>query len=162
MKRKNLARIAVLVVSVILLLSTALSLTSCTIANAQDVVGDGAIEGFFRELSDLKIDKTQYYAGTAIQKLPSTVKDNDEISVIVQLNVKSLLDAYNEEERDVSFADFILTDEASDITAGIEYAKREITSKLDKKGINPWAIVIAVIAVVAVLALILILIPRRK
>ena len=136
MKRKNLARIAVLVVSVILLLSTALSLTSCTIANAQDVVGDGAIEGFFRELSDLKIDKTQYYAGTAIQKLPSTVKDNDEISVIVQLNVKSLLDAYNEEERDVSFADFILTDEASDITAGIEYAKREITSKLDKKGIS--------------------------
>ena len=34
--------------------------------------------------------------------------------------------------------------------------------ELDKKGINPWAIVIAVIAVVAVLALILILIPRRK
>ncbi len=136
MKRKNLARIAVLVVSVILLLSTALSLTSCTFANAQDVVGDGAIEGFFRELSDIKIDKSQYYAGTAIQKLPSTVKDNDEISVIVQLNVKSLLDAYNEEEREVSFADFILTDEASDITAGIEYAKREITSKLDKKGIS--------------------------
>lgn len=34
--------------------------------------------------------------------------------------------------------------------------------ELDKKGINPWAIVIAVIAVVAVLALVLILIPRRK
>ena len=136
MKRKNLARIAVLVVSVILLLSTALSLTSCTIANAQDAVDGQTIEGFFRELSDVMIDKTQYYAGTSIQKLPSNVKDEDEISVIVQFNTKNLLEAYNEIERDISFSEYILTEEAEEIKAGIELQKKEITSKLDKKGIR--------------------------
>ncbi len=136
MKRKNLARIAVLVVSVILLLSTALSLTSCTIANAADAVDTQTFEGLFRELSDVIIDKTQYYSGTSIQKLPSTVKDSDEISVIVQLNTKTLLDAYNEKDREISFAEFILTDEAADIEAGMNQAKKEITAKLDKKGIS--------------------------
>jgi hypothetical protein len=33
---------------------------------------------------------------------------------------------------------------------------------LEEKGINPWAIVIAVIVVIAVLVLIFILIPKRR
>ena len=118
MDRKNLRKIAVLLISIVLLLSTVLSITSCTLANAADAVGDGTIEGVFRKVTDgIKIDKSQYYAGTAIQKLPSTIKDDDEISVIVNLEKTTLLEAYNKTSRDISFAEYILTDEAKAIEA---------------------------------------------
>lgn len=45
------------------------------------------------------------------------------------------------------------TEESTGIIEGME---------LEEKGINPWAIVIAVIVVIAVLVLIFVLIPRRR
>ncbi len=137
MKRKNLRKIAVLAVSLILLLSTVLSITSCTMANAANAVGDGTMEGVFRDITDkIFIDKSQYYDGTAIQKLPSGIKDNDEISVIVNLDRITLLEAYNKTSRDITFAEYILTDEAAEIEAGILAEKQKIMTKLDKLRID--------------------------
>ena len=136
MDRKNLRKIAVLLISIVLLLSTVLSITSCTLANAADAVGDGTIEGVFRKVTDgIKIDKSQYYAGTAIQKLPSTIKDDDEISVIVNLEKTTLLEAYNKTSRDISFAEYILTDEAKAIEAEMIAEKQKIMAELDSRRI---------------------------
>lgn len=49
------------------------------------------------------------------------------------------------------------TDSKGDDTTGVIDGM-----ELDKKGINPWAIVIAVVVVIAVLVLIFVLIPKRR
>ena len=136
MNTKRMRRIAVLLISLVLIISTVLSITSCTMANAADAVGDGTIEGIFRNVTNsIKIDKSQYYDGTVIQKLPSTVKDDDEISVIVALEKTTLLEAYNSQSRDITFAEFILTDEAKSIENEIVAEKQKIMKELDSRRI---------------------------
>ena len=137
MKRKNLQKITVLVVSVILLIATLLSVSSCALFNTAEAVSGGSLEGIFRKVTEgVNIDKTQYYDGTVVQKLPSTVKDDDEISVIVQLSQKPLLDAYNQTSKDISFSEYILTDDAKSIVEDLAKEKEEIRKVLNSSNVN--------------------------
>lgn len=48
-----------------------------------------------KKLEDIfNIDITKYFDGDTLYQLPSTVKDDDEISVIISLDVINIMDAY--------------------------------------------------------------------
>ncbi|MBE6618622.1 MAG: hypothetical protein E7626_02410 [Ruminococcaceae bacterium] len=85
---------------------------------------------------NLNTNFESYFNSSVIYKLPSTVKDTDEISLIVQVNKTSLLDAYEKNDRGMSISEFSLTSEASDLEAQILAEKSEMLSLLDIAGVS--------------------------
>ncbi len=52
------------------------------------------------------------YNESVMYKLPDTVKESDELSIIVQMKTTTLLDAYDASNSNLSFTEYVLTDEA--------------------------------------------------
>ncbi len=84
----------------------------------------------------IKVNKEQYYDGTKIMKLPSTVKDDDVISVIVKSEAECLYDAYKESGSKKSFGEYIVTDEAQTVKDKIAKENNALKSILDEKSIE--------------------------
>ncbi|MBE5939023.1 MAG: hypothetical protein E7266_01375 [Lachnospiraceae bacterium] len=82
------------------------------------------------------IDISQYYDNSVMFRLPESIKDDQEISVIIALDVVDLMDAYKGTDKTMSFAEYVLSDEAAEIKASIESQKSEILSNLDSKGVD--------------------------
>ncbi len=79
----------------------------------------------------------QYFNSSVVQKLPSGISDDEEISVIISLQTDALLDLYNETDRNVAFSEFASESrEAEALIDEVEAAKSEITSALAKAGVD--------------------------
>ena len=62
----------------------------------------------------LNTNKENYYNSSVIYQLPSTVKNTDELSIIIKLNKETLLDIYNKKgDTGMEFGEFSVTDEAN-------------------------------------------------
>ena len=84
-----------------------------------------------------KLDLEKYLDSDVVSKLPSNVKDDQEISVIVTLDVEDLLDAYEKTDKSVSFGEFALqSDNAKNIENAISEKKEEVLNKLDELAIG--------------------------
>ena len=84
-----------------------------------------------------KLDLDKYLDSDVVSKLPSNVKDDQEISVIVTLDVEDLLDAYEKTDKSVSFGEFALqSDNAKNIENAISEKKEEVLNKLDQLSIG--------------------------
>ena len=133
MNKKALCRAGVIFLAVVLLAATIFAL-------ATPIFGNENLSEIanFREVTDnsIKIDKSQFYDGTVVQKLPSSVKDEDEISVIVTFSKDTLLEAYNKTDREITFAEYVLSDEAKGIEAELQEDKKEIMTLLDRARIE--------------------------
>ena len=90
------------------------------------------------QLTNKDIDKNliQYLDSSVMYKLPATVKDTDDISIIIQTKEDSLLDAYEEGDRALSFTEYVYSDEATEVEDKILAEKREILSLFDDNDIN--------------------------
>ncbi|MBP3376469.1 MAG: leucine-rich repeat protein [Clostridia bacterium] len=96
--------------------------------------GDGAmLQNSVVTQSGLDIDtnKEQYLNSSVMYKLPDTVKDTDDISIIIRTQSTSLLDAYDAGDMDMSFPEYAYSDEADRVAAGILDEKKEILSSVD-------------------------------
>lgn len=67
---------------------------------------------------------------TVMYKLPDSVKESDDISVIVQMKNTSLLDAYNASGSSLSFTDYVLTSEADAVREDIRDSALALREKL--------------------------------
>ncbi|MBR4972698.1 MAG: S8 family serine peptidase [Oscillospiraceae bacterium] len=64
------------------------------------------------------------------------MKDTDDISIVIMLDIINVMDAYEKTDKSMSFTDFALfSDEAKDIEAQVAEKKAEILKKLDDKEI---------------------------
>ena len=85
---------------------------------------------------NVAVDLEQYLDNSVMFELPDHVKDDQEISVIITVDVISLMDAYDKTDKSVSFGDYALfSQEAADIQAKIRQEKARILATLDEKGI---------------------------
>ena len=78
MNRKVLTRTTTIMLAVVLLLATVFSLVIPVFGQDESVYNSSYIKNVS---NSVQVDKSQYYDGNIVQKLPSSVKDNDEISV---------------------------------------------------------------------------------
>ena len=86
---------------------------------------------------DVTVDYTQYLDENVMFQLPDTIRDNDEISVIITVDVINLLDAYELGDKTMSFTEFALeSEEAAQIEARILAQKEKILTALTDKGIR--------------------------
>ncbi|MBE6674141.1 MAG: hypothetical protein E7596_03430 [Ruminococcaceae bacterium] len=131
MKRKGIARIATVSISVVLLFAMLLSI--CTSA----LGASSSSPAYINEYNgNLKTNVEQFFNGNVVQKLPSTVKNTDEISVIIDLELPAIMDAYSLADTDMSMAEFASTDTAKALMQEALKGKNAILSDLEKKGVT--------------------------
>ncbi len=94
-----------------------------------------ASETFYQNDS-IYSDYTQFLDSSVMYKLPDTVKDDDIISVIVELDCPTLLAVYNDGERTMSFGEFASSDEAERYRAEILAQKESYLELLYEQGVS--------------------------
>ncbi len=88
------------------------------------------------QLNNININTEDYYDGTVIQKLPSSVKEDDEISVIIEMPTITLMDAYDASKTKVSFAEYTKTASATEVRKAISDNAKKLQDKLTAAGVS--------------------------
>lgn len=86
---------------------------------------------------DVAVNYMDYVDSSVMFQLPDTIRNDDEISVIITVGVPSLMDAYDEDAQTMDFTDYALhSDEAAAIQARIAGEKARILESLDQQDIH--------------------------
>ena len=125
--KKIICRIGILMITLSVLLGVLLSGGPGSVAAAQSVVS--LFDGIIDTARDSFFDSSVIYA------LPKGVKDTDELSLIIEVNENSILDAFEEKNRNMTVSEFAYSDDAADIRARISEKKSELLKALDKAGV---------------------------
>ncbi len=128
-------RLPLLLVTVLLLVAifTATFASVLSMASGGDL-GESPLINLFK--GELNVDSTQFYDGTVIQRLPDSVKDTDELSLIIQIGGESLLDIYDNAYTEMSFSDFYTTHEAVSVRRNLALETEELCTLLYENGID--------------------------
>jgi len=129
MKKRIQTKITSSLVVVILALAMLLSVMLPTFGQAQ-ADGNGIVK-----LENVVNNYQQYLNSSVVQKLPSAVKDTDDISVIIKLSDKAIVDAYNKTDKSMTMLEFSLTEEADKVRASVAGEKSKVLSKLEDAGV---------------------------
>lgn len=120
-------------ISIVLTVVTAIIISTFAFLGEETAEGQPLIslmEGDIDKDLDKFIDKSAMY------ELPESVRDTDKISVIVQTKKKSLLDAYEDSDRSLSFTEFVYSAKADEIEDSILSEKSEILASFDEQSIK--------------------------
>ena len=101
--------------------------------DAQSVAAEN---GYWKETNYSLDNNIEKYFNDSVTKLPETVSKNEEISVIVSLNEKSVIDAYNETATNKSLTEFTRSREGKIVENDARRSQKTWISKLDASGIN--------------------------
>ena len=105
-------------------------------------IPSGKVSGYNASFIELMqnapaLDLKDYLDSSVMFELPENVKDDEEISVIITLDVINLMDAYAAGDKTMSFKDYALhSDEAADIDQRISDEKAKVLAALDEKKIS--------------------------
>ena len=80
---------------------------------------------------EIENDLEQFIDSSVMYKLPDTVSDTDEISVIIKTNKTSLLDAYEKSDMSVSFTEYAYSADAEKVSDSILEEKNSIRADFD-------------------------------
>lgn len=92
-------------------------------------VNGGGIRPF---TGNLITNRDDYLDGSVMYKLPETIKETDEISVIVEVKEKPLLEQYPGASSGMTFSEYALSDEAAAVRGRITAEKQSLLSDLDE------------------------------
>ena len=97
----------------------------------------GYSASYIQKLEDApKLDLQDYINNSVAFELPSTVKDDDQISVIITVDVANLMDAYEAGDKTMSFKDYALySEEAAEIDKQIAAERKKVLALLDEQKI---------------------------
>ena len=84
---------------------------------------------YIKKLDSVVNDYEQYLNSSVVFKLPSAVKDTDDLSLIIKLDDKPLLDLYEASDKKMTIAEFSQTEEAKALRVGIAALKGENISE---------------------------------
>ena len=97
---------------------------------------DPQVESVIKKLEGVEVDYSSYLNTSIYQPLPSSVRDDEEISVIITLPVVDLMDAYDASAKTMSMTDFALSADAAAITAEIAAQRDQTLALLDNMGVE--------------------------
>ena len=88
------------------------------------------------KLDGLKVDYSDYLDSSVMYQLSDSIRDDEEISVIITLDQMNLMDAYEATDKTMSFADYALhSQDAVTLREKIQGQKAQLLAKLDEQGI---------------------------
>ncbi len=92
---------------------------------------------YIERLNNVKVDYSKYLDSSVMQQLPDTVRDDQEISVIVLVDQATVMDAYEASSKTVGLRDFALqSSEAEQIRQTIDGEKETVLKNLDAQGVS--------------------------
>ncbi len=101
-----------------------------------DAQGNTFGESYIKELTDLVVDYTGSLDSSVAFRLPDTIGENEQISVIITTDDACLLDSYNSTDKTMSFRDYALTgDTAAALNSKLSGDKADLLARLDEQGI---------------------------
>ncbi len=124
--------------SVILLLLTATTvICTFTACSGGDPERLDATASYIKELLDAPAPNYEdYLDGDAVFTLPDTISEDDSISVIITMDVPTVLDAYQSGDCTGTLSDFAQGDEAAAIAEQIAAEKTAILRKLEQQNVS--------------------------
>ena len=130
-QRKKVTRIAISCTVLLLVMSMVISVGIFRKA-------DGETSHPFVELlgGNINSNKEQFYDNSVIYRLPDTVKDTDDISVIISTKSQTLLDAYDNSGAKLGFEDYVYSEMGEAVKAEINKENLEITDILNTTGVK--------------------------
>ena len=114
------------------LLASLLLLSAAAVTVVWLMGGEGTPGGIRPFEGNLITNRDDYLDGSVMYKLPETVKETDEISVIIEVKEASLLEQYPGAASGMSFTQYALGEEAAAIRERIASEKRALTATLDE------------------------------
>lgn len=84
----------------------------------------------------INTNKEAYFDDSVVYKLPETLSDNQEVSVIVKMNADSLVDSYINSDSTGTVGQYVASKEAKKQAALIETKRRAAIQKLNHSGID--------------------------
>ncbi len=123
---KKTMRVVVALVAVVMIFTTLFAYLAPT----------AAAEYVYRRNDSIYSSYEQFLNGSVVQKLPDSVKDDEIISVIVEVDVPSLMDAYSITDKTLSFSEYVLTDDAAKVKNQILQKQTEYLDDLSKTGVT--------------------------
>ena len=100
-------------------------------------VGSGKTNPDIQKIDNLALDYSKYFDSSVVMKLPDTINDNDEISVIVTTDSIAVMDAYEDSDKTMSLEEFALKSNYSKVAKqNLADDKAEVLAALDKKNIS--------------------------
>ena len=131
MNKKAVVKTTTIVLSVLLATILLLSVFLPTLGRSYALEG-----GYVKQFTDSIItNRNQYLDSSKVFELPSAVKSDDDISVIISLSTAPLIDRYNETDKSMSFTEYAFSDEAEALRKEIEEEKKEVLKTLDEQGV---------------------------
>ena len=130
MKKERITRVSSRILMALLAVAMIFSFAASTLGTT--VAADTSL---FKKAEGIYTNYKSYLDSSVVQALPSTVSENETISVIVKLDTPSLLQSYNETDKAMSFSDYVKTDEAEKIKAKIQTEKEKYLASLTRSGI---------------------------
>ena len=115
---------------------TVVTLLFCAVWSPQ-AEASGYSASYIKQNNDLNVNYKDYLDGNVVQKLPDTVREDDEISVIIMLDVINVMDAYEKTDKSMSFRDYALfSEDAKEIEKEVASAQADYLKKLDDQKIE--------------------------
>ena len=131
MKKRTLKRLSKLSVIALLVVAIAGGILAMPHAQAADYQAS-----YIERVDNIKVDYTKYLDSSVMQKLPETVRNDQEIAVIILMDQTTILEAYEAGDKTMSLTEFALSGgEAEQIRNTIARRKAEVLKKLDDQGI---------------------------
>ncbi len=131
MKNKHYLKISQ--AAVVLLIVAALLCGVAVAPHAQATVYQASS---IEKLEGISVDYTDYLNSNVMYPLSDSIRDDEEISVIITLDQNNLMDAYEGSDKAMSLAQYALSDEAKEIQASIAREQQQLLQVLDEKGIE--------------------------
>ena len=130
MKKKRIAKVSSRILMALLAVAMVFTFAASTLGTT--VAADTSL---FKRNDGIYTNYKSYFDGSVVQALPSTVDENETISVIVKLDTPSLLEAYSKTDKAISFTEYVNTKEAKKIKSEILSEKEEYLKALTRSGI---------------------------
>ncbi len=111
-----------------------LLLTAMLVGVCVNAAREASAEAYINLFDGKLINDISKYFSNAVVALPDTVKDEQKISLIVDVDADSILDAYERSAKTMSISEFIYSDEAAGLREKIAKKSASLIKKLEDEG----------------------------
>lgn len=128
--RKIWIRLTTVALAAVMMLSVAIAVVMWIIPDTTTASGIQKWEGAINTNRDAYLD------GSVLYRLPDTIKETDELSLIIEVKEASLLEQYPGASSGMSFTEYAASAEAGNIRDRIAAEKQALLADLDEKGLD--------------------------
>lgn len=130
-KKKNL------LISILSFVLTVSCLSSFVLGSGKSASADsGILSAITKITTPIQNDISKHFDESVVTALPSSVKDDQDVSVIVAMKTANVVQSYNNTDKKLEIEDYVATRQAKKIVEAADVERDRLIAKLDGSGIS--------------------------